>query len=225
MAADAWEESSGLTSDFTLAVCWSSCLCQHCLSSLDHAPKLQSHIRLSWSPSPTASSNLTALKFICFISPTIPAVSLDAVYWWIVPPSIQVFYTLNLKLTWDSLSSTHLPQVSSLDSLNRISPICPTLCIQGSVSHLPPWVAPWKCYLLLRSIQWCLIITRMVKSSLAGMAYKMVCSVQSQFPFHRTLGALAIVSKIEFIGTSLVGQWLKLCIPWRRLGFSPHLEN
>ena len=145
MAADAWAESSGLSSDFILAICGSSCLCQHCLSSLDHAPKLQSHIQLSWSPPPTASSNLTAPKFICFISPTIPAVFLGAVYWWIVPPSIQVSYTLNLKLTWDSLSSTHLPQVSSLDPLNRISPICSTLCMdQPSTSHpgWPPEVSP-----------------------------------------------------------------------------------
>ena len=94
------------------------------------------------------------------------------------------------------------------------------------ISLPPPTLGgPLKCHLLLRGIQWCLIITQKVKSSLAGMAYKMVYSVQNQFPFHRTLGALAIVSKIEFIGTSLVVHWLKLCIPWRGPGFSPHLEN
>ena len=90
------------------------------------------------------------------------------------------------------------------------------------ISLPPPTLGgPLKCHLLLRGIQWCLIITQKVKSSLAGMAYKMVCSVQSQFPFHRTLGALAIVSKIEFIGTSLVVQWLKPAFPGGGLGSVP----
>ena len=61
------------------------------------------------------------------------------------------------------------------------------------ISLLPPTLGgPLEMSPMLRGIQWCLIITQMVKSSLAGMAYKMVWSVQSQFPFHRTLGALAI---------------------------------
>lgn len=71
--------------------------------------------------------------------------------------------------------------------------------MHGSSSHPPTWLAPQNVHLLLRGIHWCLVITHRVKSTFVCLAYKVICSVQPQFPFHRTLGALAVLREIGFM--------------------------
>ena len=63
-----------------------------------------------------------------------------------------------------------------------------------TIIPLTIWLTLCNVTLLLRSIQWCLVITHRVKSKFVCMAYKVVYSVQPPFPLHRIIGVLALVS-------------------------------
>lgn len=69
-----------------------------------------------------------------------------------------------------------------------------------SSSHpTPNLVGPRNVPLLLRGIQWCLLVTYRVRSTVVCTAYTSICSVQPQFPFHRISGAPTTVSEVGFM--------------------------
>lgn len=61
------------------------------------------------------------------------------------------------------------------------------ICLTYVLAPPPTWLAHHIVTLLLRNIQWYLNMTHRVKPKFVCMAYKIICSVQPQFPFPRIL--------------------------------------
>lgn len=68
----------------------------------------------------------------------------------------------------------------------------PTLYIHLTYILPPPTLLALRIVILLsRSVQWCLVMIHKVKPKCVCMAYRMICSLQPQFPFQWIPGTLS----------------------------------